>query len=76
MLVHLLFALEYAKLYYLDPHGPAHEAPPGGLDFPGGHLPDYSDLLYFSFIIGVACQTADVDDLRPRGCGAWPCSTG
>lgn len=56
-LVHLLFALEYAKLYYLA--GP-HEAPPGGLDFPGGHLPDYGDFLYFSFIIGVACQTADV----------------
>lgn len=56
-LVHLLFALEYAKLYYLP--GPA-EAPPGGLDFPGGQLPDYWDFLYFSFGIGIACQTADV----------------
>jgi uncharacterized membrane protein len=65
-LVHLLFALEYAKLYYLDPHGSAHEAPPGGLEFPGGHLPEYSDLLYFAFIIGVACQTADVD-ISARG---------
>lgn len=60
-LVHLLFALDYAKLFYLDPHGADYEAPPGGLEFPGGHPPEYSDFLYFSFIIGVACQTADVD---------------
>ena len=59
-LVHLLFALEYAKLYYLDPHAAEDAPPPGGLEFPGGHLPEYADLLYFSFIIGVACQTADV----------------
>lgn len=59
-LVHLLFALEYAKLFYLDPDGPPESPPPGGLDFPGGHLPDYADFLYFSFIIGVAAQTADV----------------
>jgi uncharacterized membrane protein len=57
-LVHLLFALEYAKLFYVG--GPADGPPPGGLDFPGGHPPDYADFLYFSFIIGVACQTADV----------------
>jgi uncharacterized membrane protein len=60
-LVHLLFALEYAKLYYLPPQAATDLPPPGGLDFPGGHLPDYSDFLYFSFIIGVASQTADVD---------------
>ena len=58
-LVHLLFALEYAKLYYIDAAEP--DRIPGGLEFPGGHRPDYGDLLYFSFIIGVACQTADVD---------------
>ncbi len=60
-LVHLLFALEYAKLFYFDPHGGQQGASPGGLVFPGGHQPDYSDFFYFSFIIGVACQTADVD---------------
>lgn len=56
-LVHLLFALEYAKLYYIA--GPPG-APPGGLAFPGNDPPDYWDFLYFSFVIGVACQTADV----------------
>ena len=40
---------------------PRPRPPPGGLEFPGGHLPEYSDFLYFSFIIGVACQTGDVD---------------
>ena len=60
-LVHLLFALENAKLFYLAPYGAGRDAPPGGLEFPGGHPPEYSDFLYFSFIIGVACQTADVD---------------
>ena len=59
-LVHLLFALEYAKLFYLDPNGADDTPPPGGLEFPGGNLPEYADFLYFSFIIGVACQTADV----------------
>jgi uncharacterized membrane protein len=60
-LVNLLFALEYAKLYYLAPGGRHGEAAPGGLEFPGGHPPDYTDFMYFSFIIGVACQTGDVD---------------
>ena len=60
-LVHLLFALEYAKLYYVDHPGAQTAVPPGGLEFPGGHLPEYSDFLYFSLTIGVACQTGDVD---------------
>ena len=67
-LVHLLFALEYAKLFYLDPHGADGAPPPGGLDFPGGHQPDYADFLYFSFIIGVACQTAEVATSTARRC--------
>lgn len=57
-LVHFLFALEYAKLYYMA--GSPDGAPCKGLAFPGGHEPDYADFLYFAFIIGVACQTADV----------------
>ena len=60
-LVHLLFALEYARVYYA-PDGPAG-APAGGLDFPGAHQPNYVDFLYFSFVIGVACQTAEVSTL-------------
>ena len=37
----------------------------GGLDFPDTLSPDYSDFLYFSFIIGVASQTADVAICSP-----------
>ena len=33
----------------------------GGLHFPGTDHPDYLDFVYFSFIIGVASQTADVE---------------
>lgn len=58
--VHLLFALEYACVYYARD---AKGAPVGGLDFPGDHQPNYVDFLYFSFVIGVACQTAEVSTL-------------
>ena len=34
---------------------------PAAWSFRVGILPEYADFLYFSFIIGVACQTADVD---------------
>jgi len=52
---HLTFALHYASVYYKpDDDGP------GGLRFPGGRMPDYSDFLYYSFVIGCATQTADV----------------
>jgi uncharacterized membrane protein len=57
-LVHVLFAMDYARVYYA---GARSGAPPAdGLAFPGGHQPDYGDFLYFAFVIGVACQTADV----------------
>ncbi len=51
-----MFALHYAHDYY------ASEARggTGGLDFPGGHAPDYGDFLYFASVIGTSGQTADV----------------
>ena len=54
---HVLFTLHYANVYYR----PQKSGPPGGLDFPGEHAPDYRDFLYYAFVIGCACQTADVD---------------
>ena len=54
---HMLFTLHYANIYY-RPHP---RGPPGGLDFPGEHAPDYRDFLYYSYVIGCACQTADVN---------------
>ncbi|MFO1117979.1 MAG: DUF1345 domain-containing protein [Beijerinckiaceae bacterium] len=35
--------------------------PRGGLKFPGTQQPTYPDFVYFSYIIGVASQTADVE---------------
>jgi len=39
---------------------PKHKCIPGGLEFPGGHAPDYGDFLYFACVIGTSGQTADV----------------
>ena len=51
-----MFALHYAHDYYAA----EMRGNPGGLDFPGGHAPDYGDFLYFSCVIGTSGQTADV----------------
>lgn len=61
LLIQNVFALHYARLYYrprADLKGPA-----GGLDFPGGEAPDYLDFFYFSAIIGMTSQVADVSIL-------------
>ena len=65
--IHLTFALHYAPEYASErrnrPELP--EKIRGGLDFADTLKPDYSDFLYFSFIIGVASQTADVTVCSP-----------
>ncbi len=52
----VMFALHYAHDYYLTEVRGDH----GGLEFPGGHAPDYGDFLYFACVIGTSGQTADV----------------
>lgn len=57
LLVHTLFTLRYAHLYY----APDNNQREGGLEFPGTDPePDYLDFAYFSFVIGMTAQTADV----------------
>ncbi|RSK46268.1 DUF1345 domain-containing protein [Hymenobacter perfusus] len=57
LLVHTLFTLRYAHLYYDSTGGRAE----GGLLFPGDEKePDYLDFAYFAFVIGMTAQTADV----------------
>ena len=58
VLVHTLFTLRYAHLYYGD--NPSLNHPIGGLDFPQEPEPDYLDFAYFSFIIGMTSQVSDV----------------
>jgi uncharacterized membrane protein len=59
LFVHLTFALHYAHEFFRvakkDAAGKWH----GGIEFPGEDCPDYPDFLYFSYVIGVACATAD-----------------
>jgi uncharacterized membrane protein len=54
-MTHVVFTLHYANVYYKP-----DEDGPGGLSFPGHRAPDYHDFLYYSFVIGCACQTGDV----------------
>lgn len=61
--MHLIFAFHYAHEFYSEfeaaPHGEPYGR--GGLHFPDTPTPQYIDFLYFSYILGVACQTADVE---------------
>ena len=60
LLVHTVFTLHYAHIYY-DADDAHHGVDTAGLDFPGSDVePDYLDFAYFAFTIGMAAQTADV----------------
>ncbi|MES2143482.1 MAG: DUF1345 domain-containing protein [Pseudomonadota bacterium] len=52
----LVYAFHYAHLYY--DQADAGEA--GGIVFPGGDAPAFSDFVYFAFVIGMTAQTADL----------------
>ena len=56
-LTHTMFAVHYAHEFY---DGPDDERTPG-LEFPGHEPPDYWDFVYYSFVIGTACATADIN---------------
>jgi uncharacterized membrane protein len=52
-LVHTVFMLRYARLYYTGEDG--------GVDFKQPGPPDYSDFAYLSFTIGMTFQVSDTD---------------
>jgi uncharacterized membrane protein len=53
-LVHTLYTLRYAHLFYSD-----H---PGGIDFNNdGELPAYRDFAYLAFTVGMTFQVSDTD---------------
>jgi len=61
-LLHTIFTLRYAHLYYdpdTDIDGETKAV--GGLVFPGRDQPDYLDFVYFSFIVGMTFQVSDVN---------------
>jgi uncharacterized membrane protein len=59
--VHTVFTLRYAHLFY------SHSDGPGGIDFPQDSpgsresLPDYFDFAYLAFTIGMTFQVSDTD---------------
>jgi len=57
LLLQTVFALRYARRYYRDDTR--------GLEFPGQAAPDYLDFAYFSAVIGMTSQTADVGVAQP-----------
>jgi len=52
-LVHTVFTLKYARLYY--------SGEPGGIDFNEKDAPQYTDFAYLSFTIGMTFQVSDTD---------------
>jgi uncharacterized membrane protein len=54
---HTIFAIHYAHEYFAGSEGDLAE----GLEFPGHEPPDYWDFVYYSFVIGTATATADVN---------------
>ena len=59
-LIHTVFALRYAHIFYGDSDSPTDAGHAGGLEFPDEPSPDYLDFAYFSFVIGMTCQVSDV----------------
>lgn len=58
LLVHTVFALRYAHVYYTEPEG--------GIDFKskGVERPDYIDFAYTAFTVGMTFQVSDTDITR------------
>ena len=56
LLVHLSFALHYAHLFYLKKNQTGQAI----LDIAGQEYPIYTDFLYFSIVVGMTSQTADI----------------
>jgi uncharacterized membrane protein len=59
-LVHTVFTLRYAHLYYDTSNDEGQPVQACGLNFPGTKNPDYMDFVYFAFNLGVAFQVSDV----------------
>jgi uncharacterized membrane protein len=57
-LVNTVFALKYARLYYLDEDG--------GIDFHQEEPPAYSDFAYLAFTVGMAFAVADTEPTTSR----------
>ncbi len=68
LLLHTLFTLRYAHVYFSDDPNASPPAKRGGLQFPGAPPTRYWDFAYYAFTIGMTAQTSDtgVTSLRMR----------
>jgi len=64
-LIHTIFTLRYAHIYYGD-HPTIPNKHSGGLDFPDDSTPEYIDFAYFSFVLGMTFQVSDVEITSKR----------
>jgi uncharacterized membrane protein len=62
LVVHTVYALHYARLYYTGPEG--------GIDFATGVPPSYRDFAYVAFTIGMTYQVSDTTLRTPEIRGA------
>nr|ADO19182.1 hypothetical protein Nfla_6601 [Nostoc flagelliforme str. Sunitezuoqi] len=60
LLVHTMFAVQYAHNYYKYIISNNREEITKGLDFPNNDYPDYWEFLYYSFVVGMTSQVSDV----------------
>lgn len=58
-LVHTIFAVRYAHMYYAN-HETKQGTQAAGLEFPEEDKPDFIDFAYFSFVLGMTFQVSDV----------------
>jgi uncharacterized membrane protein len=66
LLIHTLYSLHYAKIYYDETEDGEEGAFKKGLAFPGGtDIVDYWDFVYYSFTIAMCYQTSDVAVTSP-----------
>ena len=61
LLVHTMFAVQYAHSYYKYINRNNSEEITGGLNFPDNDHPDYWEFLYYSFVVGMTSQVSDVE---------------
>jgi uncharacterized membrane protein len=60
-LVHTIFTMRYAHMYYDTDTDDGEKKEIGGLIFPDESEPDYLDFVYFSFVVGMTFQVSDVE---------------
>lgn len=60
-LIHTIFSVHYAHMYYDTDTDAGGRLAVGGLKFPHTDDPDYLDFVYFGFVIGMTFQVSDVE---------------